>query len=634
MKKLHTRLFLALALVTSVVTGQAEAQNNESVALNQFRASETPNDAFSISRPDDLGHMNLGAQLHIDYANDPLVYEQRLGDSNTEEHRIVAHELTAQVGLSFGLFDRLVIYAGVPVVIWMDGEDDGAQAVGIPPADGFGLGDVYLGARFRILGESDDVFALGLQVTGTFPTGQGNWRGDNFLSIEPELLAEIRADILRITMNVGARIRDDADFTPSQSSNNETVNGETVTVGDQLTYALGITVPLFGDHREPGTSRLDLHAQVWGATNFTNFFGREESPFEALGGLKFHHNSGLSVGLAAGAGLNRGIGSPDFRAILQAGWTPAGEAAADDGEEEVTEAVGDADGDGIPDDVDQCIDTAEDFDGFEDEDGCPDLDNDGDGVVDTNDNCPDVAGLVEANGCPDGDTDGDGVPDSEDACPEAAEDMDGFEDGDGCPDTDNDGDGVVDSSDRCPNEAGPVANGGCPDTDRDGDGVVDRLDNCPDEAGTADNHGCEEEQQVVIREGRLEILDKVYFATNSDRIQRRSFSLLDNVAQVINNHPEITLIRIEGHTDDRGDDNHNMDLSNRRAAKVLQYLVQRGEVDESRLRSRGFGETRPIESNDTREGRAANRRVEFNLGEEGSDIQQSGNQPTADTSAD
>lgn len=590
-----------------------------STTLNQFRASETPGDGFAVSRPDDLGHMDLGAQLHIDYANDPLVFETDLGNSDSESTQVVSNELTAQVGLAFGLFDRLVIFAGLPVVLWMDGED--ATGLGVPGADGSGLGDVYLGARLRLLGERDDSFALGLQVTGTFPTGGGAYRGDNFLSIHPELLAEIRADILRITLNVGARFRENQVF---QSGAGDTQ----VEIGDQLTFGLGVSVPLYGTHLEPGTTRVDLHVQAWGSTALNNFFDREETPFEALGGLKLHHSSGFVAGASGGTGLNRGFGSPDFRAIATFGWAPPGEATVVPSDPDV-----DTDGDGLMDNVDECPTEPEDVDSFEDENGCPDVDNDNDGILDADDQCPmdpeDMDTFEDENGCPDPDNDEDGILDTADECPMQPEDFDQFEDENGCPDPDNDGDGVMDGADNCPLEAGVVANNGCPDADRDGDTVVDRLDNCPDEAGTVENQGCRARQQVVIRDGQLEILDKVYFRTNSDRILSRSNRLLNNVAQVINNHPEITLIRVEGHTDDRGDDDYNMDLSRRRAQSVVAYLVRK-DVAEGRLRAAGFGETNAIETNDTREGRAANRRVEFNLGE-GSTVQQQDSGPGADT---
>jgi outer membrane protein OmpA-like peptidoglycan-associated protein len=186
--------------------------------------------------------------------------------------------------------------------------------------------------------------------------------------------------------------------------------------------------------------------------------------------------------------------------------------------------------------------------------------------------------------------------------------------------TDTDGDGVMDASDVCADRPGPVENRGCPDTDIDEDGVVDRMDNCPDEKGTAKNQGCKKKQLVVLTQNKIEILDKVYFKTNKAKIQRRSNRLLNNVASVLNAHPEIKKINVEGHTDAQGDDASNKDLSQRRAQAVVDYLVKKG-VDVSRLEAMGFGEEKPIDSNDTKDGRAANRRVEFNIADMGGPIE-------------
>lgn len=208
------------------------------------------------------------------------------------------------------------------------------------------------------------------------------------------------------------------------------------------------------------------------------------------------------------------------------------------------------------------------------------------------------------------DRDGDGIDDDKDTCPDDPEDKDGFDDQDGCPDLDNDGDGFADKKDRCPNEAGPKENQGCPDTDRDGDGVVDRLDNCPDEAGPADNAGCVKKQLVRLQAEKIEILDKVFFKTGQDVIENKSFPLLDNVAEVLNKHPEIAHIRVEGHTDNTGSDATNRDLSDRRAKAVVKYLTNKG-VAADRVVGQGYGPERPVADNGTDEGRAANRRVEF-----------------------
>ena len=124
----------------------------------------------------------------------------------------------------------------------------------------------------------------------------------------------------------------------------------------------------------------------------------------------------------------------------------------------------DRDGDGVGDDRDQCPDEPEDFDGFQDDDGCPDPDNDKDGVLDVDDRCPNIPGPAP-DGCPranaSNDRDGDGIPDNVDKCPDAPEDKDGFEDADGCPDPDNDKDGILDVNDKCPNNPGRKPDG-CP----------------------------------------------------------------------------------------------------------------------------------------------------------------------------
>ncbi|MEM9731439.1 MAG: OmpA family protein, partial [Myxococcota bacterium] len=202
--------------------------------------------------------------------------------------------------------------------------------------------------------------------------------------------------------------------------------------------------------------------------------------------------------------------------------------------------------------------------------------------------------MPEKDDEPPSDRDGDGIIDELDACPDDPEDYDGFQDEDGCPDLDNDADGIPDLEDACPDEPGPPENNGCPDTDRDGDGVPDRVDNCPDEPGPPQNQGCPEEQRVAIEEGQIEILEKIYFEFDSAKIQSRSFPLLDNVAAVLNAHPEIALIRVEGHTDSRGSDAYNLRLSQRRAESVVRYLETKGGVSADRLEAEGFGETQPI----------------------------------------
>jgi outer membrane protein OmpA-like peptidoglycan-associated protein len=246
--------------------------------------------------------------------------------------------------------------------------------------------------------------------------------------------------------------------------------------------------------------------------------------------------------------------------------------------------IGDKDGDGILDNVDQCPNDPEDFDGYQDADGCPDPDNDADGIPDKDDKCPndpeDKDGFQDADGCPDPDNDGDGIGDHIDQCPDQPEDKDGFQDEDGCPDPDNDGDGIPDTQDKCPNEAGPPPDG------------------CP-----------QKYTLIVVTENKIELKQTVFFDTNKATIKKVSFELLNQVAQALKDNPTIQ-VRIEGHTDSQGNDDFNMKLSQRRAESVRTYLIGKG-IAGDRMVPQGYGETVPIADNRTSAGRAQNRRVEF-----------------------
>jgi outer membrane protein OmpA-like peptidoglycan-associated protein len=223
--------------------------------------------------------------------------------------------------------------------------------------------------------------------------------------------------------------------------------------------------------------------------------------------------------------------------------------------------------------------------------------------------------VVKING---GDRDGDGIPDSADRCPDEPEDYDGFQDDDGCPDLDNDNDGVPDAQDRCPNTPGPASNAGCPvleaNLDSDGDGVPDALDRCPNTPGPAENFGCPVEyKRVVVKSDRIEIKQQIRFKTGSARITgEESFEVLKEVAQALRDNVRIRKLRIEGHTDSVGADAANINLSQMRANAVMAELVKNG-VEPSRMEAVGYGRSRPVASNTTAAGRAQNRRTEFNI---------------------
>lgn len=254
----------------------------------------------------------------------------------------------------------------------------------------------------------------------------------------------------------------------------------------------------------------------------------------------------------------------------------------------------DTDGDGIPDHMDLCPDIAGSTSGK----GCPD--SDGDGVIDPEDECPNLSGPVENNGCPDFDNDKDGIPDNQDDCPNEA----GSASTNGCPDSDRDG--VPDREDRCPDQAGELRFDGCPDTD--GDGVHDGIDRCPGTPGEKTNDGC-----PIVKQEVKEILDfakrAVQFEVGSARLQPQSYVVLDQIVDIMKENPTYGL-QISGHTDATGDNNSNLDLSAQRAKACYDYLIREG-ISEDRLDFVGYGENRPIATNDTAQGRKLNRRVEF-----------------------
>ena len=241
------------------------------------------------------------------------------------------------------------------------------------------------------------------------------------------------------------------------------------------------------------------------------------------------------------------------------------------------------------------------------------------------DACPQQPGPRENRGCPWIDSDGDGFYDpgqggvpaeSVDACPQQP----GPRETQGCPLIDSDGDTLYDPGqpvpaaevDLCPAEPGPRELQGCPD--RDKDRIPDRLDKCPDVPETVnqidDADGCPDERPKAV-EKMSGVIAGIYFDVDKDTIKPRSRVTLDRAVKVLTDFPT-TRWKIGGHTDSDGAREHNIDLSNRRAASVRQYLIDRG-IDGARLESQGFGPDEPIDTNATKKGKARNRRIEFQL---------------------
>ena len=268
---------------------------------------------------------------------------------------------------------------------------------------------------------------------------------------------------------------------------------------------------------------------------------------------------------------------------------------------------GDRDRDGVQDGRDACPDTP--AGAFVDTSGCP-LDSDGDRVADHLDHCraTPTGVVVDESGCPI-DSDGDGVLDGLDGCSDTP--AGAPVDAQGCP-TDEDKDGVLDGLDECPGTpAGATVDArGCA-SDADEDGVPDGLDACPETPAGAevDGEGCSR-IEAGIEAGRL-VLEDVHFDFGKAEIRPDSRTILNEVGRTLADRPELR-VEIQGHTDAIGSEEANLAISRRRAEAVRAYLIETfPELDTTRLEARGYGPSRPIASNDTEEGRARNRRVEF-----------------------
>jgi outer membrane protein OmpA-like peptidoglycan-associated protein len=281
---------------------------------------------------------------------------------------------------------------------------------------------------------------------------------------------------------------------------------------------------------------------------------------EALAGLRYQATRQISVGFAGGRGLTTGIGSPDLRGVFTFAFTPSGRDLpplhVPRVEKPVDPSLLDTDFDKLNDAIDKCPNDREDKDGFEDEDGCPDLDNDQDGV-----------------------------PDEQDKCVAEPEDKDGFEDGDGCPDPDNDKDGVPDAKDKCPKEAEKI-NG------------IDDDDGCPDKG----------ESLVISTTDRLELLESVMF--NGTQVARTSANVLEQLARTLRARADITRIRVGVHVQPTKHADRDQALSDKRAAAVRDWLVKNG-VEAERIDPKGFGGTKPLVPPTQKGAAAINDRVEL-----------------------
>ncbi len=637
-----------MSVLPAGISAQEASLNNGGMDLHLFRPAVDTRGYFSVNGSEVMPHKEFSFGLVLDAGFGILRYNGFVSNPNDaatnapRQNRIARQAFTGTFMFNFGIIDRLVVGIQLPITFFrghevqtpdvQPGRCTGATGMGClynyqggGPGAGLrsqGVGDLTLHVKARLLNLGEFPAGIAVTLRAGFPTGKATqFGGEPGVSLWPTAVFEFQPiEKIRLALEGGYRwnSKQGATFIWDGTSNPSDLtaagnaidpvdqgSGRRFTYDDLITFGFGSAFRI--------VRSLDLVLELYGTQIAKEIGVKGTLSMEALLGFKYFVTNKSFLYAAGGAGIPKtGFQAADARAVLGFMYEPV---------------VGDRDNDGIPDDDDGCPDAAEDKDGFEDSDGCPDLDNDGDGILDVDDACPlvkeDYDGDRDEDGCPEGregDRDGDGIPDQMDECPDVPEDFDGFQDEDGCPDPDNDGDGIPDEKDLCPNDPEDFDKfedeDGCPDTDNDGDRILDVDDACPDDPETYNGHededGCPDKGLVILEDTQITILEKIYFETDSAVIKPRSFPLLDAVAATLNASPQITLVEIQGHADERGSDPYNIKLTRARAASVMNALIERG-VLKNRLRSAGYGERCPVDPKHNAKAWEKNRRVEFKI---------------------
>ncbi|HEX5750979.1 MAG TPA: OmpA family protein [Archangium sp.] len=535
------------------------------------------------------GELRLSSTGH--YQHQPLVFAR-----GGERLEIVGNRVTTHLAAAWAPFRWFELGAQVPLVAFQRGDD--LRAEGIAPRDGQGLGTPLLGARVALLSQLDGRpldLALGLGVG--LPLGSASLLArDEGVSYVPRVMVGRRFGWFRVALDAQMMAR------PLLETSVNAVYTQ-APIGNELRF--GAAVATVG-------RRLRWELDVRGSVPLVN----QPNSVELLLGTRYLMNPSMEVFAMGGLGVGPAPGTPLFRVMVGTafgGVTPSrlqGESSvncAPDLPHKYEECPDmDEDGDGVRNASDLCPQVS----GSLDRNGCPWRDTDNDGIEDSLDTCPGEPGEAEWKGCPMPDDDKDGVADEKDRCPEQP----GLKDHEGCPKPDADKDGVEDDVDDCPKLAGPEERKGCPETDTDKDGVANRLDSCPNVAGLQENYGCPKHEMplIILSRTRVELASRIFFEPGHSLLRGRSDAMLVLLAKVINEHPEFPLIVVGAHTDDRGSRESKLRLSQARAEAVRRFLIENGVAPE-RVAAKGYGDERPIDSNATAFGRENNRRVEIEI---------------------
>jgi outer membrane protein OmpA-like peptidoglycan-associated protein len=547
--------------------------------LDRMMVPGGPDDGIAIFRPVTQDKFIFFAQLGLGYSANPLHTATVVHDTGTltaSSYGLIQGQITQYTTAGLEFLDRFTVAASLPVTWGQWGQDPvytggigGENNTWATNTGGPAAGDIRLDARSVLLRTRDRRAALGGQLSLFVPTGTASaFGGDGQTTGMVALSAEYTFKFNESFSVIGV-VNTSIDFRPVATANMPQNGG--LGIGDEWRWAIAGFIPL---HENKYRLGLTLFGQT-GVSNDSStgntIFTQQNTPLEwqAEGRMRFGQFNRFWAGVGAGSRILEGYGAPDFRVVALVGiqW-PLGTLDIESPDQAIAmrhrkhEELPDRDHDGIPDEFDACPDEPEDHLGPDPNDGCPQLP----------------------------DRDHDGIPDKFDKCPDEPEDHKGAEPSDGCPDPDSDHDGIPDSVDACPHEPGKPS----PDPTKNG---------CP--------------QFIRLEGSAVRILQQVHFAFGKADILPDSFPILEEIASLLKANPNIHRMSIDGHTDDRGAADLNLRLSQARATSVMNWLVGKGGVEPKRLEAHGYGKTRPIETNKTEEGRTANRRVEFNIKEEG-----------------
>ncbi len=456
--------FLLLLLISKLIfANNFDSQRLKiSLGINEMISTQTSN----IMKPYDFS-----ALMYFNYASNPFTLNEEIKikpkETKTKETQIIKNVVYSNLMFSIALLNFMELGIDIPLSLYSKGIDPTTKK----ELNKFNLGDIRTAVKFKFLNKKH--IGLGLVINTYIPSG-GKFNSNGGLKLQLALINDIKIKKYTFAFNLGYKFKSN-DYKYSQ-----------IELKDEIFYSLGNKFSI--------NKNIDLLLELYGAFQVSRpFKHKEETPLETLLGANFYIGK-FKITPAIALGLVSGIGTPSYRAVLGFGYAP----------KYIPIGEQDNDNDTIINKFDKCPNKPEDYDNFQDDDGCPDIDNDNDKILDKDDKCPnkpeDYDKFQDNDGCPDLDNDNDKILDKDDKCPNKPEDYDDFQDNDGCPDLDNDNDKILDKDDLCPYLAEDYDkfqdNDGCPDLDNDEDGVVDSKDKCPFEKEDydkfQDEDGCPE----------------------------------------------------------------------------------------------------------------------------------------------